>query len=75
MVRLPSAVRDPPALSAWFGERHTSMIIFGILLLAIGFFAHVPILWTVGIVVLVIGAALWLMGSMGHELGGRKHYY
>lgn len=49
------------------------MIILGLILLLIGFIAHIPILWTIGIVVLVVGLVLLLLGSMGREVGGRKH--
>ncbi|WP_187776115.1 DUF6131 family protein [Antrihabitans cavernicola] len=51
------------------------MIILGIVLLVIGFLLKVPILWTIGIIVLVIGAVLFLLGSMGRAVGGRRHYY
>jgi uncharacterized membrane protein HdeD (DUF308 family) len=51
------------------------MIVLGIVLLIIGFIAHIPILWTLGVVVLVIGAVLFLLGSAGHALGGRRHYW
>ncbi|WP_172652396.1 hypothetical protein [Rhodococcus opacus] len=34
------------------------MIILGLILLAIGFVAHISILWTVGIILLVIGVIL-----------------
>jgi hypothetical protein len=51
------------------------VIVLGIVLLIIGFIAHVPILWTLGVVVLVIGAVLFLLGSAGHALGGRRHYW
>ncbi|MDQ1464650.1 MAG: hypothetical protein QOC73_1591 [Actinomycetota bacterium] len=51
------------------------MIVLGIVLLIIGFVAHVAILWTLGIAVLVIGAILYLLGSAGHALGGRRHYW
>jgi hypothetical protein len=51
------------------------MIILGILLLLVGFIAHIPILWTIGIVVLVIGLVLMLLGSTGRAVGGRHHYY
>jgi uncharacterized protein DUF6131 len=33
------------------------------------------ILWTVGIIVLLIGVLLTVMGSMGHAIGGRRTYY
>jgi Family of unknown function (DUF6131) len=51
------------------------MIILGIVLLIIGFIAKVAILWTIGIVLVVVGAALVLLGSMGRAVGGRRHYY
>jgi hypothetical protein len=51
------------------------MMVFGVVLLIIGFVAHIPILWTLGIVVLVVGAVLFLLGSAGHAVGGRRHYW
>jgi len=27
------------------------------------------------IIVIVIGAVLWVLGSMGHAVGGRRHYF
>ena len=51
------------------------MIITGIILLVIGFIASIPILWTIGIILVVIGAILELMGAMGNAVGGRRHYY
>jgi uncharacterized membrane protein HdeD (DUF308 family) len=51
------------------------MIIFGLILLLIGFITGIAIVWTIGVIVLVVGLALWLLGSMGHAIGGRRHYY
>jgi fatty-acid desaturase len=51
------------------------VIIFGLILLLIGFVTGIAILWTIGVIVLVVGLALWLLGSMGHAIGGRRHYY
>ena len=51
------------------------MIVLGVVLLIIGFVAKIPILWTLGIVVLVVGAVLAIAGSTGHRIGGRRHYY
>jgi hypothetical protein len=51
------------------------MIITGIILLIIGFIAAIPILWTIGIILVVIGAILELMGALGSAVGGRRHYY
>ena len=51
------------------------MIVLGIILLIIGFIASIPILWTIGIILVVIGVALELLGMAGHAVGGRRHYY
>ena len=51
------------------------MIILGVILLIIGFVAGIAILWTIGIVVVVVGVALALLGMAGHAVGGRRHYY
>jgi len=51
------------------------MIVFGLLLLIIGFVAMIPIVWSIGVIVLVLGLALMLLGVLGHAVGGRRHYY
>jgi uncharacterized membrane protein HdeD (DUF308 family) len=51
------------------------MIVFGVVLLIIGFVTQISILWTLGIVVLIVGVALFLVGSAGHAVGGRRHYW
>jgi hypothetical protein len=51
------------------------VIILGIVLLIIGFVVKVAILWTIGIIVLLIGLALALLGMVGHAVGGRRHYF
>jgi len=51
------------------------MIILGIVLLVIGFIAKLAVLWSLGIIVLVIGAVLALLGVAGREIAGRRHWY
>jgi hypothetical protein len=51
------------------------VIILGIILLLIGFVAKIAILWSIGIIVLVVGAILALLGMVGREVGGRRHYW
>ena len=51
------------------------MIILGVILLIIGFVAKIAILWTLGILVLVVGAILAVLGMAGHAVGGRRHYF
>jgi hypothetical protein len=51
------------------------VIVLGIVLLIVGFVAKVAIIWTLGIIVVVIGAILALLGLAGREIGGRRHWY
>ncbi|MBV7700703.1 DUF6131 family protein [Streptomyces sp. TRM70350] len=51
------------------------MIILGVILLVIGFVAEITILWTIGIILVVIGVILWILGSLGHAVLGRRHYW
>ena len=51
------------------------MIILGIILLLIGFVAAIPILWSIGIALVLIGLVLVVLSSMGRAVGGRRHYY
>lgn len=51
------------------------MIILGLILLIIGFVAKIAIIWTIGIIVVVVGAALMLLGTLGHAVGPRRHYF
>ncbi|MDA8386369.1 MAG: DUF6131 family protein [Actinomycetota bacterium] len=51
------------------------MIILGIVLLVIGFFMGLALVWSIGMVLLVIGLVLWFLGALGHAVGGRRHYF
>ena len=51
------------------------MIILGIILLIVGFIAHISILWTIGIILLIVGVILAIVGATGRAVGGRKHWY
>jgi Family of unknown function (DUF6131) len=51
------------------------LIFLGVILLIIGFVAHIAILWSIGIIVLVIGLILALLGATGRAVGGRRHYF
>ncbi|MFI6092917.1 DUF6131 family protein [Streptomyces sp. Je 1-332] len=51
------------------------MIALGIILLIIGLLAGISILWTIGVILVVVGVILWVLGSVGHAVGGRKHYW
>jgi hypothetical protein len=51
------------------------MIVLGLVLLVLGFVLGIPILWTIGVVLLVVGLVLMLLGSSGRAVGGRRHYW
>ena len=51
------------------------MIILGLVLLLLGFLLKISILWTIGIILVVVGAVLYLLGSTGRAIGGRRHYW
>jgi hypothetical protein len=51
------------------------MIVLGIVLLIVGFVVSIPILWTIGIILVVVGAVFWILGATGRAIGGRKYWY
>lgn len=51
------------------------MIVLGVILLILGYFLGVPLLYTIGAILLVVGVVLWIAGSTGHAIGGRAHYW
>jgi len=51
------------------------MIVLGLILLVVGLIAKISIVETIGIILLVVGVILFVLGSMGHAVGGRRHYW
>jgi hypothetical protein len=51
------------------------VIVLGVILLVVGYLLGIPILWTIGIILVVVGVILLLLGSVGRGIGGRRHYY
>ncbi|MET7386278.1 DUF6131 family protein [Streptomyces sp. NPDC005529] len=51
------------------------MIILGLILLVVGLVAGIGILWTIGVILVAVGALLWILGAVGREVGGRRHYW
>jgi hypothetical protein len=51
------------------------LIILGAILLIIGFVTGISVLWTIGIVLLVVGLVLALLGGVGRPVAGRAHWY
>lgn len=51
------------------------MIILGLILLILGLILDVGLLWIIGIVLIAVGALLWLLGSLDRAVAGRRHYW
>jgi hypothetical protein len=51
------------------------VLILGLLLLLLGWLTDIGILTTLGIILLVIGAVLWILGAMGRPVGGRRYWW
>jgi hypothetical protein len=47
------------------------VLVLGLILMVLGFVLAVPVLWTIGIVLAVIGAVLWIAESSGAHWGRR----
>jgi len=63
-------VREP---SLERSEEH--MIVLGVILLLIGYFTGLSILYTIGGILLIIGVVLWVLGAVGRPVGGRKVWF
>ena len=51
------------------------MITLGVILLILGFLLDIQILWTIGIVLAVVGLILFVLGAAGRTIGGRTHWF
>jgi hypothetical protein len=51
------------------------VIALGLICLILGLVFGIGILWTIGIILLVVGLILALLGTMDRAVGGRRHYW
>ncbi len=51
------------------------MIVLGLVLMLLGFVLSIPLLWTIGLILAIVGAVLYLLGRSGRGVGGRSHYW
>jgi hypothetical protein len=73
---LPRELQHRSSCLGYVTAGHCSaMIIVGLICLLLGLVLGVPILWTIGIILLVIGLVLMLLGATGRKVGGRAHYW
>lgn len=47
------------------------MIVLGIVLLVLGYFLGIGLLTLLGSILLVLGVVFLILGSVGHQVGGR----
>ena len=52
------------------------MIVLGVILLVLALLVPgLSVLFWIGVALIIIGVVLMLMGSSGHAVGGRNHYW
>lgn len=51
------------------------MIVLGLVLLIVGYLLGFGLLTTLGVILLLIGAVLYIAGSVGRPVRGRRHYF
>jgi Family of unknown function (DUF6131) len=69
-------VRPPVRTGPFTHGEGARVIILGIILIVIGLLVPgLAVLNTIGVLLLVVGVILWILGSMGRAVGGRKHFY
>ena len=51
------------------------MLVLGVVLLLVGWLLNIGILTTIGIILIVIGAVLFLLGSINRPVMGRRYWY
>jgi len=47
------------------------MVILGIILMVLGFVFAIPVLWTLGIILIIAGVILWIAEGIGASWGRR----
>ncbi|MCU1457289.1 MAG: hypothetical protein JWL73_1381 [Actinomycetia bacterium] len=48
-----------------------NVLVLGVILLLLGLVLGIPVLWTIGVVLAIIGAVLWLAQGSGASWGRR----
>lgn len=51
------------------------MIVLGLIMLVVAYLIGIPLLYTLGVILLVVGLILLLLGATGHPVGPSRYYY
>jgi hypothetical protein len=74
---VPGTFKSRPGRESCFPNtrRETNVIILGLILLLLGVVLGIGILYTLGVILLVVGLILMLLGRTNRTFGGRAHYW
>jgi hypothetical protein len=56
-------------------RRRLGVIVLGVILILLALLFDISVLYTIGIVLVVVGAILWILGALGRQIGPRGHYW
>ena len=56
-------------------EGSATVIILGIILIIIGAVTNIPVVYSIGVILALVGIVLWILGATGRAVGGRNHYF
>jgi hypothetical protein len=51
------------------------VIVFGIILLIVGYLTGIGILYTLGGILVLVGVILWILGAVGRPVAGRRVWF
>lgn len=51
------------------------MLVLGVVLLVLGYLLPIPLLMTLGWLLVIVGAILFILGSVGRPVAGRRYWY
>ena len=66
---------DPAGRPGQLTEGGPQMIILGVILLILGFVFSIPVLWTIGLILVAVGVVLLIVGATGRAIAGRRYWY
>jgi hypothetical protein len=52
-------------------RKETTVLVLGLILMLVGFLLAIPVLWTIGIILAIVGAILWIAEGAGATWGRR----
>jgi uncharacterized membrane protein HdeD (DUF308 family) len=59
----------------WPRRFRLGTVILGIVPVVVGYLSALPLIWSIGVIVLLIGVVCLTFGATGHAVGGRRHIF